>query len=380
MTSNTAPDTDLGYARSRPKGEVVLVLQIGSLGDTVISLPCYREISRRHPGATIYLLSNIAVGSKVVAAEAILAPTGVIAGSVVYPMPLRSLGAILRLRREIVSLQPRFLYYLLPEKSLPRLLRHYLFFKLCGIPCIRGMPWSRTKRFPQPALGKELWESEASRLLRSIDADLGPPADQDRDLKLSAVEHETAATVLGTIGSSRFVAISVGGKIPLKNWGDDNWGHFLRALSRTQTGLAAVFIGSADERARNEALAANWQGPTLNTCGRLAPRETAALIAGAEVFVGHDTGTLHLAGAVETPIVGIYSARDLPGRWFSDRPRDRFFYHRMPCMGCGLVRAQDCQYDVACMKAHDPSEIVKAVTALLHQGSGSHPVCHRAAS
>ena len=60
--------------------EIVLIFQIGSLGDTVISLPCYREIARRHPGSKRYLLTNYPIGSKMTAPQTILLPTGMIVG------------------------------------------------------------------------------------------------------------------------------------------------------------------------------------------------------------------------------------------------------------------------------------------------------------
>ncbi len=344
--------------------EVVLILQIGSLGDTVVALPCYREIARRHPRATRYLLTNFPIGSKMVPAQAILMPTEVIDGSIDYPMPLRGVGAILRLRRQIAALRPTILYYLLPETRLLNLLRHYAFFKLCGIPRIRGVPWSRDSRFPRELAGG-LWESEASRLLRNIGVAPGPPSEADRDLALSDAERRTASDALLPLAAQRFVAISVGGKVPINDWGDANWAKVLAELSRAQPGLGAVLVGSADERPRNERLALHWSGPRLNTCGMLSPRETAALLARARVFVGHDTGTLHLAAAAGTPVVGVFSARNVPGKWFSDRPSDTQFYHRVACFGCELTRIEDCPHERMCMTAHDPHKVVAAIQRML---------------
>jgi ADP-heptose:LPS heptosyltransferase len=346
--------------------ETVLILQIGSLGDTVVSLPCYRAIMRWHPDADHHLVTNYPIGSKMVPAEAILIGAGAISGSIEYPMPLRQLDKMISLYRRIRSLKPSIMYYLLPEVKLTNLLRHYAFFKACGIPRIVGIPWSRDARFPREVVPGTLWESEASRLLRAIGAPPGPPADADRDLALSAQERAKAATILrGFTPASGFVAISVGGKIPINNWGDENWGNMLASLSSSRPSLGAVFVGSADEHARNKALAAHWHGPSLNTCGQLAPRETAALMAHASAFIGHDTGTLHLAAAVNTPVIGIFSARNVPGRWYSDRARDRFFYNRVPCEGCELVKIEDCPNGRMCMTSHDPAAIVEAVLHIL---------------
>lgn len=342
----------------------VLIFQIGSLGDTVIAMPCYREIARRHPNAERYLLTNFPSGEKMVPAEALLAPCGLVAGSVEYPMPLRGARNIARLLKKLRSLQIDLMYYLTPEKSLLNLVRHYAFFKACGIGKVHGVPWSRGARFPEEMVPDTLWESEASRLLRTLEPGRAPgaPLALDRSLGLTNDERSAATRLLAEAPAiKRFVAISVGGKIPINNWGDDNWRLALAQISAGDPGLGAVFVGSGDEYARNETLAQAWTGPTLNACGRLTPRETAALIEGAALFLGHDTGTLHLAAAVGTPVIGIFSARNVPGKWYSDRPHDRFFYQKVPCFGCELEKVQDCRKDLVCMKNHNVDEIV-AVT------------------
>ena len=176
-------------------------------------------------------------------------------------------------------------------------------------------------------------------------------------------------------GANRFLVLSVGGRVPLNNWGNDNWSAVLSALSASDPELGMVFIGSADERERNEVLAQSWSGPKLNSCGRLTPRETAALIERAEVYLGHDTGTLHLAAAVDTRIVGVYSARNPPGKWYSDRPADQFLYHKPPCFYCELEKPEDCKNGLVCMTAHTQTEVVGAARNALAEtaakGSGS---------
>ncbi len=342
----------------------ILIFQIGSLGDTVISMPCYREILRRHPDSERYLLTNFPVGRKMVQAEAMLKPCGLIDGCVEYPMPLRGLENIKELYRTLRALKPDVLYYLIPEKSFANLVRHYVFFRACGISDIRGVPWARDLRYPREVNSGTLWESEASRLLRTIGAQQTPaaPDTADRSLNLAGEERDTADRLLFSIPwMSRFIAISVGGKVPINDWGDANWTNTLAAISAAEPGLGAVFIGSADERDRNQLLAASWAGPNLNSCGCLTPRETAALIARAELFLGHDTGTLHLAAAVNTRVIGIFSARNVPGKWYSDRPHDRFFYNKPPCFGCELEEVAECSYNVICMKKHNLQAVVDAV-------------------
>jgi heptosyltransferase-3 len=350
----------------------LLIFQIGSLGDTVIAIPCYREIARSHPDAERCILTNFPMNRKMVQAEALLAPCGLIEGAVEYPMPLRGLKNMFDLFRKLRLLKIDILYYLTPEKSVLNLIRHTAFFKLCGVKDIRGVPWSRDLRYPREMVPGELWESEASRLLRTLNPKrpAGAPDPSDRVLDLTDAERGAAVHLLEELpGVKRYLAISVGGRVPLNNWGDENWGPVLAQLSQADPELGLLLIGSADERERNDRLADWWTGPKLNSCGRLTPRETAALIERAQAFVGHDTGTLHLAAAVGTRIVGVYSARNNPGKWYSDRPADRFFYSKPPCFGCELELPSECPNQLVCMTSHRREEVAAAALAVVRERS-----------
>ena len=348
--------------------ERVLIFQIGSLGDTVISMPCYREIARRHPDAERLLLTNFAVGSKMVQAEAMLRPAGLVEGTVEYPMPLRGWRNIRSLFERLRGLRIDTLYYLMPEKKWTNVLRHFLFLKLCGVGTVRGLPWGKDLRQHQQIVPGQLWETEGSRLLRTITPGRAPgaPDAHDRALDLTGAEHAKAEAVLAEMPSARrFLAFSIGGRIPVKDWGDKNWSAVLRELSAAEPDLGIVFVGSKDESARCDQLATCWQGPTLNSCGRLTPRETAAVIERGDLFLGHDTGTMHLAAAVDTRAVGLFCARDVPGLWYTDRPGDHFFYEQPPCFGCGVSEVSDCQHGLVCMTSHSREEVVRVAAATL---------------
>jgi ADP-heptose:LPS heptosyltransferase len=58
-----------------------------------------------------------------------------------------------------------------------------------------------------------------------------------------------------------------------------------------------------------------WKGPILNLCGVLAPRQSAAALSRALVFVGHDSGPMHLGAAVGIPCVCMFGNYNRPRRW-----------------------------------------------------------------
>jgi len=92
-----------------------------------------------------------------------------------------------------------------------------------------------------------------------------------------------------------------------KRWGDANWVALGCYLS--ERGVSAVLPwGNARERERSEELARRIQGAIVPPAIRLD--EAGALLTGANAVIGVDTGLTHLAAALGTPVVGVYSATD----------------------------------------------------------------------
>ena len=66
---------------------------------------------------------------------------------------------------------------------------------------------------------------------------------------------------------------------------------------------------------------------------------------------GHDSGPMHLAAAVDTPCVAIFSSRNYLGEWFPQGTGHRVLYHPIECQGCRLDvcedRARACMNSIA---------------------------------
>src|SRR5208337_2816669 len=80
----------------------------------------------------------------------------------------------------------------------------------------------------------------------------------------------------------------------------------------------------------------DWLGAKVNLSGRLLPRESAAVLSHATVFVGPDSGPMHLASSFGVPCVRVFSARMAPGMWFPNGLRNQVIFHPTECMGCQL--------------------------------------------
>jgi hypothetical protein len=77
----------------------VLIYRLGSLGDTVVALPCFHLIARCFPQAERVLLTNFPVHAKATATAAVLGDSGLVHGYMRYTVGTRRIGELLRLMR-----------------------------------------------------------------------------------------------------------------------------------------------------------------------------------------------------------------------------------------------------------------------------------------
>jgi ADP-heptose:LPS heptosyltransferase len=295
----------------------VLVFRIGSLGDTVVALPCFHLIARAFADYRRVLITDALGSPKAAGVDKILDGSHLIDDVIHFPPPPRRFRDLLTLRNRIRQTGARVLVYVADRGPLATL-RDVLFFRLCGIRHVIGAPLARDLWRARIDAETGYEEPEAERLARCL-ASLGPIDLEDRavvwDLRLSAEERRAAEIALAPLGGRGFIAISIGGRVAQKDWGDANWRELLSLLVAECRDLGLVFFGAAEEFDRSAGLATAWTGRVLNLCGHLTPRESAAALARAVLFIGHDNGPMHLAAAAGVPCVAMFGSFNVPRRW-----------------------------------------------------------------
>jgi ADP-heptose:LPS heptosyltransferase len=352
----------------------VLIYRLGSLGDMVVALPALHRVSHAFPDAERRLLTNLPVHAKAPAAQAVLGGSGLVNDYFGYPVGTRSAWHLLKLAWSVRRWKPEVAVYLAAARGVEMARRDARFLRLCGVKRVVGLPETEaTQRnfygAETDADCEENWEPEAQRLARCI-AELGDAKVEDAaswDLHLSEAERAEAARQIGVAAlGMRPIAVSVGTKVQAKDWGVENWRALLGRMAAAMPGRALLLVGAAEESAASESAATAWRaggGVVVNLCGRLNPRESAAALERAELFVGHDSGPMHLAAAVGTPCVAVFAARNIPRQWFPFGNRHKVIYHRVECAGCGL---ETCVAErKRCLMSIAVDEVMKAVRSTL---------------
>ena len=347
----------------------VLIYRLGSLGDTLVALPALHLAARAFPEAERRMLTNFPVNVKAPPAAAILEHSGLVHGYVRYAIGTRSPRELLALWWRLFRWRPEVLVYLGPARGVEVARRDARFFRLCGIRRLIGVPVTEDMQRNRWLEAEAVFEPEGARLARNLaelgDANLDAP--ESWELHLTEAEHAGARAALAVADGYPVVAVSVGTKVQAKDWGRENWRALLREVAAAYSGYGLALCGAAEESEASEFAANGWReksgGPVVNLCGLLTPRESAAAIARARVFVGHDSGPMHLAAAVQTPCVAIFAARNKPRVWFPYGRQHRVVYHQTDCWGCGL---ETCIVErKKCLTSITVAEVMAEVKAIL---------------
>jgi ADP-heptose:LPS heptosyltransferase len=341
----------------------MIIYRFGSLGDTIVALPALKLAARAFPAERRIMLTNLRVSTKAVPIPDILENMDLIDEYIQYPTNLRNPLALLKLRRRIRNLHQDVLVYLMPSRGRLKALRDLLFFRACGIKTIIGISLTAAGQTRRP-VGNGRYEYEGARLLRSIGG-LGQQdihAPEAFDLKLTKAERANATALLEPCGAMPVLAVSIGTKTDVGDWGQDNWRRLIVRLAADLPGWGLVLLGVQAEMARSAALAMFWDGPALNLCGQINVRGAAAILERAKIFLGHDSGPMHLAAAVGTPCVAIFSARNEPGIWFPPGNTHKILYHEIACSGCLREVCEDRKK--ACIMAITVTDVRAAVLEL----------------
>jgi heptosyltransferase III len=139
---------------------------------------------------------------------------------------------------------------------------------------------------------------------------------QDKDIPpakvwLTAKEQDYADGLLSSLPGSKWLAFAPGNVNEKKIWPGENYAALADNLRDTFSGV--ILDGSAEEKPYTEAVSANLHVPFVDLAGRTNLLEAAAVLQRASLFVGSDSGLGHIAAAVSTPTLTLFSV-DTPER------------------------------------------------------------------
>ncbi|HOC17519.1 MAG TPA: glycosyltransferase family 9 protein [Vicinamibacterales bacterium] len=342
----------------------ILLIRLRLIGDVVFTTPIIRALRRRHPGAHLAYVAEPA------------------AAPIVADNP--------HLDEVIVARAPGAAGRALADLSLARQLRRGRFdlaIDLHGGPraatlallsgarrrigyAIPGRSWLYTDRVPRPRQLRARHSVENQWDL------LGPlgvaPPDRERDATEMPVSPAAAATAAAKLDAAGLadrgglVVIHVSAGNPFRRWPAEAFAALAEGLVARDPRTRVLLLSGPSEYEAARAIGARARAATGVSAARIVDqveldlRELRAVLEDAALFVGGDSGPLHVAGTSRVPVVGLYGPT-LPARsapWRPARYVTESVEVALPCRPCDQRRCEP--GDFRCLGRVTPAAVLAA--------------------
>ena len=188
------------------------------------------------------------------------------------------------------------------------------------------------------ALEYDPQEHTSDNALRLVAAVFGRPAPAvaSPPLVIPEAHRQHAAALLGT-RTGPVIAMHVSGGRPIKQWPPERFAAVAQSLAASR-GATIVLTGTPEDQPLLAAVKQALAGTSVADVSHVDQLLTAAaVLERADLLITGDTGPMHLAAAVGTPIVAVFGPSD-PRRYAPRGPHDRVVRIDLPCAPCNRIR------------------------------------------
>ena len=206
---------------------------------------------------------------------------------------------------------------------------------------------------------------EYLHLVAALGADPGPLPPQ---LFVTPAELESARKKFGLEKVTRPVlGLNPGAEYgPAKRWPLEKFITAAREVQQRTNCTWLVFGGPAEAAlaSRIESAIPSPPSAILNLAGKTSLRELMALLKLCRVLLTNDTGPMHVAAALDTPVVVPFGSTSpaLTGPGLPGNPRHHLLKSDAPCSPCFL---RECPIDFRCMNGISVESVVEAVLSII---------------
>jgi heptosyltransferase-2 len=149
---------------------------------------------------------------------------------------------------------------------------------------------------------------------------------------------------------------------PAKRWPAEKFVTAAREIQK-RTNCHWLFLGGKADVQTSETIASSIghrPSSISNVAGQTSLRELMALLKLSRVLLTNDTGPMHVAAALGTPVVVLFGSTspELTGAGMPSDPRHRLLKSDAPCSPCFL---RECPIDFRCMKGISVERVIEAV-------------------
>lgn len=336
----------------------ILVMRYRFIGDTVLTIPFLRNLRRAEPDA--YIAWMVAPGS-----------ADVVKGipyidEMIYWDPVTihadSRGAHRTLSSKIAFIRDLRRRRFDKVYVLKRSFSSAVIAWLGGVPERIGFDTEGRGVLLTTKVPYRHDQHEVENFLDVLKADRVKVEDDFLKIWTSPGEEENASGVLANAGvtpSDRIVAIHPFSAITERGWPMENFGKLV-ALFRQDRSLKPLIIGGPVDVEAFYKVRPLFGDSVIDLVGKCNLRDTIALLKRCSLFVGNDSGIMHLAAAAGNPVVALFGPQS-PVKFGPWSKKAKAIYKGMACSPCRQKFFSECEPSShmrpACMEAISVEEV-----------------------
>jgi heptosyltransferase I len=362
----------------------ILLIKLSAVGDVVHTIPVLNKLRRRYPSAQLDWLVTPAIAELLRHHPAISNVIEFEREAWSTPWRLAPFAAYARLAAKLRSLGYDLVVDMHGQFRTAALTLATGAPARIGFDRPRASVWDASARkFPEQAR-KHAWQGarEGSWIaythhipvptldLHAVDRYLnvgpilgldGGPADFSLPIPQMAVSRVEALLTQHGADPADIVVMAPGTIWETKHWGSDKFAKVARHF--LSKGFAVILIGSQRERVVCEEVAVLAPG-VIDLAGMTTLAELAALIRRSAISITNDSGPMHLAVALDRPVVSIFGPTD--PIWIGPYRRPDVVLHAdLECSPCYLRKLKHCRHDHACMRSVPAPAVIERAERIL---------------
>ena len=214
---------------------------------------------------------------------------------------------------------------------------------------------------------------QVDRNLHLLEAAGIPIAGRHLELSIPDDVQASADQLLRDVGiqpRQRFILIAPGASCAARRYDPVRYGSVARLLA-AETRQPIVLVGSEREQSLVEPILADDHGGAIvSLVGRTSVPELAAVIGRATLVIANDSGPMHLADALERPMVILFSGTEYESQWQPRGAPTRLLRRPTACSPCYSF---ECPYNMECLDI-PPQEVAAEALALLRETRATNAV------
>lgn len=353
----------------------ILAVRLDNLGDVLMCSPALRALRQAVPGRRITLLaagSGAAAATHIPEVDAVItAPSPWMPSSDATPTP-RQIGDVLEQLRE-GRFDGAVIFTSYSQSPLPAAMLCWLE----GIPLrlahCRENPYHLLSDWIEDPEPHELLRHEVRRQLDLVAAIGAKTKDEHLSFRVHADDMSRAMGRLRVHGidpTRPWIVVHPGASAESRRYPPDSFAQALQVLLSAKVATEplcdwqVVLTGSEAEASLCNAVRSRLATPAVSLAGLLSLGELAAVIAPAALLIANNTGPVHMAAALGTPVVDIYALTNPQhAPWMVPH---RTVYHDVPCRFCYRSVCPQTHHD--CLRLLDPHRVAEAAQQLLELG------------